>query len=231
MICAAFPALPKSTARVLVAPQVRVSATAHDVKVTIIVSRLQCMPNPCMHRQSDSSCALKLKPATCRAHSSAPAKEASGSAGASQGSQSMRFMRSNVCSAPVRQAAPPSDPSSEGMLTSAVDDDVLSRAIMQTLPGSYIRETLGVGGVSACFAVDMDDCTEIAVKITRKGYKRAGSSIEAFAEVNKPPHCHLSHKLRACFSKETLRQFTVLSPRHMHAALQSIMENAWPMLL
>ena len=177
----------KSSARALLSPQVEALATAHDVQVTIIVSCLQCMPKLCMLRQSDSSCALTLRPAPCRAHSSAPTEEASGSAGALQGSLSMR---SQVCSAPVGQAAPLSDPSSEGMLTSVVDDDVLCRAIMQHLPGCCIRETLGVGGVSACFAVDMDDCTEIAVKVTRKGYKGAGTSIQAFAEVNdRPPRC------------------------------------------
>ena len=98
-------------------------------------------------------------------------------------------MRPYVCSALARPAAPLSDPSSEGMLTDAVDDDVLSRAIMQHFPGCYIHETLGAGGVSACFAAEMDDCTEVAVKVTRKGYRTTGTNIEAFAEVKKTAHC------------------------------------------
>ena len=92
-------------------------------------------------------------------------------------------MRLYVCSALVRQAAPLSDPSSEDMLTNAMHDDVLSMAIMQHFPGCHIHETLGAGGVSACFAAEMDDCTEVAVKVTRKGYRTAGTNIESFAEV------------------------------------------------
>ena len=156
------------------------------VMVTNIVSCLQCMPMLCMHRQSDSSCGLKLKPAPCRAHSPAPAEEASGSADAFQGSRSMQ---SRMCSAPERQVAPPSDPSSEDMLTDDVDDAVLSRAIMQHLPGCYLHGMLGDGGVSACFAAVLVDYTEVAIKVTKKGYKLADTTIEAFAEVRHSSYC------------------------------------------
>ena len=183
-----------------------------SVRVTNIVACLQCMPMLCTHRQSDSSCGLKLKPAPPRARASAPAEEASGSAGASQGSQSMRPY---VCSALVRPAAPLSDPSSEGMLTDAVDDDVLSRAIMQHLPGCYIHETLGAGGVSACFAAVPVNNTEVAIKVTRKGYLTAGTNIEAFAEVRNLAHCLPNKQAEGMLIRgDSVPPHRVLSPRH-----------------
>ena len=124
-------------------------------------------------------------------------------------------MRPYVCSALVRPAAPLSDPSSEGMLTDAVDDDVLSRAIMQHFPGCYIHETLGAGGVSACFAAVLVDNTEVAVKVTRKGYKTAGTNIEAFAEVRNAAHCLPDTRAEGMLSRaDSVPPQLVLVPRH-----------------
>ena len=104
------------------------------------------------------------------------------------------YLRNGPISVAIGEESTVTEPSE----SSADPEDglhLLKAALEEQLDGCRVHRILGVGGVSACFAANIQPYGDVAVKVTSRGSEGGSSWLAEAAEVRCAWHPHLQKSL------------------------------------